>query len=48
MRRNYQRKLWGEIITGNYGEKLSQNLRDQKVGTIKKLSVQTTCCGCKK
>ena len=24
MRRNYHRKLWGEIITGNYEEKLSQ------------------------
>ena len=23
MRRNYHRKLWGEIITGNYEEKLS-------------------------
>ena len=26
MRRNYTRKLWGEIITGNYEEKLSQEL----------------------
>jgi hypothetical protein len=26
MRRNYQRKLWGEIITGNYEEKLSQEI----------------------
>ena len=26
MRRNYQRKLRGEIITGNYEEKLSQEI----------------------
>ena len=26
MRRNYHRKLWGEIITGNYEEKLSQEI----------------------
>ena len=26
MRRNYHRKLWGEIITGNYEEKLSQGI----------------------
>ena len=26
MRRNYQGKLWGEIITGNYEEKLSQEI----------------------
>ena len=26
MRRNYHRKLWKEIITGNYEEKLSQEI----------------------
>ena len=26
MRGNYHRKLWGEIITGNYEEKLSQEI----------------------
>ena len=26
MRRNYHRQLWGEIITGNYEEKLSQEI----------------------
>ena len=26
MRRNYHRKIWGEIITGNYEEKLSQEI----------------------
>ena len=26
MRRNYQRKFWGEIITGNYEEKLSASI----------------------
>ena len=26
MRRNYHRKLWGEIITGNYEEKLPQEI----------------------
>ena len=26
MRRNYHRKLWGEFITGNYEEKLSQEI----------------------
>jgi hypothetical protein len=26
MRRNYHRKLWGEIIKGNYKEKLSQEI----------------------
>ena len=26
MRRNYHRKLWGRIITGNYEEKLSQEI----------------------
>ena len=26
MRRNYHRKLWGEIITGNYEEKLSASI----------------------
>ena len=26
MRRNYHRKLCGEIITGNYEEKLSQEI----------------------
>ena len=26
MKRNYHRKLWGEIITGNYEEKLSQEI----------------------
>ena len=26
MRRNYHRKLWGEIITGNYEKKLSQEI----------------------
>ena len=26
MRRNYHRKLWGEIIKGNYEEKLSQEI----------------------
>ena len=26
MRRNYHRKLWGEIITGNYEEKLSATI----------------------
>ena len=26
MRRNYHRKLWGEIITENYEEKLSQEI----------------------
>ena len=26
MRKNYNRKLWGEIITGNYEEKLSQEI----------------------
>ena len=26
MRRNYHRKLWGEIITGNYEEKLLQEI----------------------
>ena len=26
MRRNYQRKLWGEIITGIYEEKLAQEI----------------------
>ena len=28
MRRNYHRKLLGEIITGNYEEKLSQEIRE--------------------
>ena len=26
MRKNYHRKLWGDIITGNYEEKLSQEI----------------------
>ena len=26
MKRNYHRKLWGEIITGNFDEKLSQEI----------------------
>ena len=29
MRRKYDRKLWGEIITGNYEEKLSQEIRGE-------------------
>ena len=28
MRRNYHRKLWGEIITGNYEEKLSHGVKE--------------------
>ena len=30
MRRNYHRKLWGEIITGNYEEKLSKEIRGKR------------------
>ena len=26
MRKNYHRKLWGDIITGNYEDKLSQEI----------------------
>ena len=26
MRRNYHRKLWGDIISGNFEEKLSQEI----------------------
>ena len=30
MRRNYHRKLWGEIITGNYGEKREREKKNER------------------
>ena len=40
MRRNYHRKLWGEIITGNYEEKLSPSIfhHAKNVGILGKLA----------
>ena len=37
MRRNYHRKLWGEIIiTGNYEEKLSQGIISKYISSREK------------
>ena len=37
MRRNYHRKLRGEIITGKYEEKLSQKIISQYISSRKKM-----------
>ena len=40
MRRNYHRKLWGEIIKGNYEEKLSQEIMYPKIKLKRKREIR--------